>query len=102
MNSELVGRWQAFALVEQDTLIQLDSGLIAMEFFPGQTYTYEGALNYREAGSYRVKSLLLHTTDTTRSDNPKKVVRIGRLASDTLVLEMEEEGRPRKLKFRRY
>lgn len=98
---ELLGQWQGFELLEEDTPLDLDPSEIRFEFHPGKTYSFHGTLKYREEGTFRVKAGYLLTTNTLQEGATEKAVLIEHQVYDTLVLKMNEQGKTRHLKLLR-
>ena len=97
---ELTGKWQAFEILEEEAPLPLDPAQVRFEFLAGKGYTFHGTLNYKEAGVFRIHRGYLYTTDTL-NHSKEKAVRIEQMRADTLLLEMNDQGKTRLLKLRR-
>ena len=96
-SAELLGRWQAGAVVEEGTPLAIDPTAVQFEFVPHGRYAYRSTLNYREAGRYSLEKDLLVTTDTMRVDAVAKRVQILHLSADSLYLGMNDAGKARTM-----
>jgi hypothetical protein len=94
---EILGKWQAFSILEESDSLAVDPAEVGFEFRADQRYSYHSTLNYREEGLFEIRGEYLFTRDTTRADAGEKAVRIERLEADTLVLGMDEAGKARTL-----
>jgi len=90
--SKIIGSWEA---------VKLDLEEISFHFTDDQSYEFTSTLNYREAGSYYLKSDMLYTTDTLNQASTEKIVEIIRLEEDTLLIRMDQNGKERQLKLAR-
>ena len=93
----LLGKWQATAILEEGDTIDMDLSEVSLRFDEDGTYQYTSTLNYKEDGYYFVEYQFLYTRDTLAGESEQKAVRISTLSQDSLVLDMEEGGKPRKL-----
>ena len=96
-STELLGRWQASAVVEEGKPLQIDPTAVQFQFSPGGRYQYRSTLNYHEAGRYQLEADLLVTTDTTQATAPTKRVQILQLNRDSLYLGMNDSGKARTM-----
>ncbi len=96
---KLLGKWQAVAVLENDTPMDINPEVIWFQFSPHQQYEYHGTLKYREAGSYYLESKYLHTIDTINQASTEKAVEITRLTDDSLFLRMSEGSKERIIKL---
>ncbi len=97
-NTLLLGQWQAVAMVEADKVNE-DITDIRFNFSDADTYTYQGGPSYQEAGHYRIQGDLLYSTDTLAQQRVEKVVRIIKLTSDTLFLQMNKGGLDQEMRL---
>ena len=92
----LHGTWKGAAMLEKGKQVDKGAEQAVFQFFPNQTYTYEMAY-HKEAGRYRTVENKLYTTDTTNQERLEKVVRVSKLTTDSLYLEMNMGGIPQVL-----
>ena len=96
-NYQIIGVWKATEIFENDKILK-DKTLenIVLQFNDEGNYTYQGTLNYKEAGKFKVKrsSLVL----SSQSEEEKEL-HIEALNSKKLILLMEEAGKVRKMVF---
>ena len=97
--SDLNGRWQAYAMLEEGEPAEIDLQHVYFQFSPDGTYSYHGTLNYREAGTYRIERKLLYTIDTLHEERLEKAVKIAHLSADSLHFLMNAEGKEQLLKL---
>lgn len=93
---DLHGQWQAVDLTEEGTPLDVNLAEISLNFNE-QEYEFNSTLNYREAGSYYLRSNLLVTKDTLQVNGVEKGIEISKLYQDSLFLRMNEEGKQRRL-----
>lgn len=96
---DLLGTWQGAALLEDNMPVDIDPRLIGFEFYPDGFYKFNSTLNYREAGTYKVRGDLLYTLDTINEASTEKAVKILKLMPDSLFIKMNAEGRERIIKL---
>ena len=96
-NYQIVGVWKATEIFENDKILK-DKTLenIVLQFNDEGYYTYEGTLNYKEAGKFKVKRSSLFLSSQSEEE---KEVHIEALNSKKLILLMEEAGKVRKMVF---
>jgi hypothetical protein len=96
-NYQIIGVWKATEIFENDKILK-DKTLenIVLQFNDEGYYTYEGTLNYKEAGKFKVKSNSLFLSNQTEDE---KELHIEALNSKKLVLLMEDAGKVRKMVF---
>jgi hypothetical protein len=96
-NYQIVGVWKATEIFENDKLLK-DKTLenIILQFNDEGNYSYEGTLNYKEAGKFNVSSNSLFLTTQLKEE---KELHIESLNSKKLVLLMEDSGKTRKMVF---
>lgn len=96
-NYQIVGVWKATEIFENDKLLK-DKTLenIILQFNDEGNYSYEGTLNYKEAGKFNVSSNSLFLTTQSKEE---KELHIESLNSKKLVLLMEDSGKTRKMVF---
>jgi hypothetical protein len=69
---------------------------IILQFNDEGNYSYEGTLNYKEAGKFKVKRSSLFLSSQSEEE---KELHIEALNSKKLILLMEEAGKVRKMVF---
>ena len=96
-NYQIVGVWKATEIFENDKILK-DKTLenIILQFNDEGNYSYEGTLNYKEAGIFKVSSNSLFLTTQSKEE---KELHIESLNSKKLVLLMEDSGKTRKMVF---
>jgi hypothetical protein len=96
-NYQIVGVWKAKEIFENDKILK-DKTLenIILQFNDEGNYSYEGTLNYKEAGKFNVSSNSLFLTTQLKEE---KELHIESLNSKKLVLLMEDSGKTRKMVF---
>jgi hypothetical protein len=96
-NYQIVGVWKATEIFENDKILK-DKTLenIILQFNDEGNYSYEGTLNYKEAGIFKVSSNSLLLTTQLKEE---KELHIESLNSKKLVLLMEDSGKTRKMVF---
>ena len=96
-NYQIVGVWKATEIFENDKILK-DKTLenIILQFNDEGNYSYEGTLNYKEAGKFKVNSNSLFLTTQLKEE---KELHIESLNSKKLVLLMEDSGKTRKMVF---
>ena len=95
----LAGKWKAALLLDRAEESGIDLSAVEFEFNRNETYSYQSNLKYKEAGRYSTMGKTLYTTDTTVVDQREKAVKIVRLSTDSLFLEMNNNGTPQLLKL---
>jgi site-specific DNA-cytosine methylase len=96
-NYQIIGVWKATEIFENDKILK-DKTLenIVLQFNDEGYYTYEGTLNYKEAGKFKVKRSSLFLSSQSKEE---KELHIEALNSKKLVLLMEDAGKVRKMVF---
>lgn len=96
-NYQIVGVWKATEIFENDKILK-DKTLenIILQFNDEGNYSYEGTLNYKEAGKFKLNSNSLFLTTQLKEE---KELHIESLNSKKLVLLMEDSGKTRKMVF---
>lgn len=96
-NYQIVGVWKATEIFENDKILK-DKTLenIILQFNDEGNYSYEGTLNYKEAGKFKVNNNSLFLTIQSKEE---KELHIESLNSKKLVLLMEDSGKTRKMVF---
>jgi hypothetical protein len=96
-NYQIVGVWKATEIFENDKILK-DKTLenIILQFNNEGNYSYEGTLNYKEAGKFKINSNSLFLTTQLKEE---KELHIESLNSKKLVLLMEDSGKTRKMVF---
>jgi hypothetical protein len=96
---KLFGKWQASALLEDGMPMDVDPLVIGFEFLPNGYYRFNGTLNYKEAGSFKIAGDLLYTIDTINEASSEKAVKITMLTKDSLFIRMNVEGKEQVIKL---
>ncbi|MEM9886899.1 MAG: hypothetical protein AAF849_13485 [Bacteroidota bacterium] len=96
-DDQLLGKWKAIKLLEQDSSLQLPLEDIWFQFKEQKHYYFHSTLNYEEAGQYELSGNLLYTTDTTSDLTERKAVKILELSEKILKIEMKDQGNQRIL-----
>jgi hypothetical protein len=96
-NYQIVGVWKATEIFENDKILK-DKTLenIVLQFNDEGNYSYEGTLNYKEAGKFKISNNSLLLTTQLKEE---KELHIESLNSKKLVLLMEDSGKTRKMVF---
>ena len=96
-NYQIVGVWKATEIFENDKILK-DKTLenIILQFNDEGNYSYEGTLNYKEAGKFKVKRSSLFLSSQSEEE---KELHIEALNSKKLILLMEDSGKTRKMVF---
>jgi hypothetical protein len=97
--NQLIGKWEAKSVMEDGLALEIDYPIIQLELSGNGTYTYQGTLNYKEAGKWRIQSKYLFTKDTLKGEGVEKAVLISELAPDSFDMEMKEGGKQRVMKM---
>lgn len=96
---EIVGDWQATAVLENGMPMDVETQVISFRFHANDYYEFNGTLNYREAGTYYIDSKYLFTTDTINQATVEKAVEIVKLTADSLFIKMNDNGRELLMKL---
>jgi hypothetical protein len=96
-NYQIIGVWKATEIFENDKILK-DKTLenIVIQFNDEGDYTYQGTLNYKEVGKFKVKSNSLFLSSQSEEE---KELHIEALNSKKLILLMEDAGKIRKMVF---
>jgi hypothetical protein len=96
-NYQIIGVWKATEIFENDKILK-DKTLenIVIQFNDEGDYTYQGTLNYKEVGKFKVKSNSLFLYSQSEEE---KELHIEALNSKKLILLMEDAGKIRKMVF---
>lgn len=97
--SNLIGKWQAVEMYENDELVEVDLSSVFLNFDKLDNYEYSGTLKYMEKGQYELKKSILFTTDQLNPESQKKAVEIIHLDADSLNIKMLDNGKIRLLKM---
>ena len=97
--SNLIGKWQAVTLIENDKKQVIDLSEVGLEFNKDGGYRYTGTLNYSESGYFDMNKDLLFTIDTINNGSSEKTVQILQLSSDTLKIKMQEANNVRVIHY---
>lgn len=97
----LQGSWQAESFIEEGDSVAVDLREIRLEFIGSDQYAFHSTLNYREAGSYRLEGSMLYTLDSLAPNAIERALRIRQLEADTLLLDMEANGKKQALRLLR-
>lgn len=94
---QIVGVWKATEIFENNKILK-DKTLenIILQFNDDGNYSYEGTLNYKEAGKFKVSSNSLFLTTQLKEE---KELYVASLNSKKLILLMEDSGKTRKMIF---
>ncbi len=98
---QIEGQWKAHLLTEDRDTLRFPPNDVQLIFLPDKTYEYHGTLRYREAGQFRAEGRVIYTTDTLSNTKSEKAVHIERLTGDTMVLNMVENKKHRRLELHR-
>jgi hypothetical protein len=96
-NYQLVGVWRVSEIFENEKILKdktLES--IILQFSDEGHYIYQGTLNYREAGTYKISSNSLFLSNQSSEE---KEIHIASLNSRKLTLLMKDAGKIRKMIF---
>jgi hypothetical protein len=96
-NYQIIGVWKATEIFENDKILK-DKTLenIVLQFNDEGNYSYEGTLNYKEAGKFKISNNSLLLTTQLKEE---KELHIEALNSKKLILLMEDAGKVRKMVF---
>lgn len=96
-NYQIVGVWKASEIFENNKILK-DKTLenIILQFNDDGNYSYEGTLNYKEAGKFKVGRDRLFLSNQLKEE---KELYIASLNSKKLILLMEDSGKTRKMIF---
>jgi len=97
--SNLIGKWQAVTLIENDKKAVIDLANVGLQFNKDGGYHYTSTLNYAESGYFDLKNDLLFTIDTLNNGSSEKTVQILQLSSDTLKIKMQEANNVRVVHY---
>jgi len=98
----LNGSWQAYRYERADSAALEDYlSQIQLDIVLHNHYHFSSTLDYEEAGTFRLSDQYFLVTDTTREPRQEKRMRIRALTSDTLILDMMENGEDRTLNMRK-
>jgi hypothetical protein len=87
-SNDLIGKWSATSVLQDDKVLDLDLNLVGFEFDQNGKYSFTSTLDYREAGDFHITDNKLITLDTIHGKGQKSVL-IERLDEDTLQLRMK-------------
>ncbi|NJL74764.1 MAG: hypothetical protein HC892_06730 [Saprospiraceae bacterium] len=96
---QIIGSWQAIEVMEKDSILSLPLQEVTIRFSEAKQYEFKSTLNYKEAGYYQIQHNLIYLEDTTRSDTPKKAIKLAYLTYDTLLIEMQAADNKRVMKL---
>ena len=100
-SEQLVGKWQAYHISEEGTILELDYSPIKFEFTKDGFYSFSSTIDYREAGTYYINGNLLFTIDTVHAASTEKAVQIEALTTDSLILKMMANGKDKLMKLKK-
>ncbi len=100
-DSIITGKWQAIQLMEEDSLIEINTDEIRLSFDSDGRYLFESTLNYKEAGRYRHQNKLIYLKDTTTENKKEIAIRLLEITNDSLAIEMKEGEKKRVLSMRK-
>ena len=95
--NQLAGTWTSTRVLENEVALPLNPGIIQFAFTTDGHYDYQSTLNYKESGNYYVEGMILYATDTTHEASFQRTVKLEHLSADSLVIQMQEEGRNRQI-----
>lgn len=95
----LIGKWQAFELLENEESVDLDLSPVYFEFLENERYHFQSTLKFSESGRYYTMGHLLYTTDTTANEAIEKAVKIVQLNQDSLSFLMNDQGVGKQLRL---
>ncbi len=95
----LVGKWQAFELLENEEVVDLDLSPVYFEFSANERYHFQSTLKFSESGRYYTMGHLLYTTDTTTTEAFEKAVKIVQLNQDSMSFLMNDQGVGKQLRL---
>lgn len=93
----IIGTWKGAQMIENGKAVDKGIESAEFQFFPNKTYTYQISY-HKEGGPYKIFEDQLITTDTINDGRIEKKVRIKKLTSDSLYLEMNLGGVPQLMK----
>ncbi|MEM6966794.1 MAG: hypothetical protein AAF573_18665 [Bacteroidota bacterium] len=93
----LIGTWKGAEMMENGKAVDKGIESAEFQFLDNKTYTYQIA-SHKEGGPYHIFEDQLITTDTINDGRIEKKVRIKKLTSDSLYLEMNLGGMPQLMK----
>lgn len=88
-------------LLEEGDTVDIDLTDVSLSFSPSGSYVYTSTLDHLEEGTFTVEGDLLVTTADTTADTQPQRVRILRLDSSRLHVQMKDQGKDRRLEFMR-
>ncbi len=98
-SSDLIGQWEATSVTEDRLPLEVDYPVIQLEILKNGTYKYQGTLNYKEAGKWRIQSKYLFTIDTLKPEGIEKAVAISKLTMNSFEMKMKEGKKQRVMKM---
>ncbi len=99
--NKLVGTWQAIAYFEMGQTVDTPLDAVRISFSPSGDYNFKSIGYYEEQGQYRVAGKYLFLLDTTAVIPKERAVKILYIASDSLKIGMEADGKKRTVFFGR-
>jgi len=102
-DSPIVGEWNAVLIQEFKKVEELEPTTRNYLFFTsGGDYIFENELNQNEKGTFSLKDSLLVTKDISKKPAVERRMKVAKLNSDTLLLEMKNKyGHLNKVMFLR-
>ena len=98
--NQLAGTWTSTRVLENEIALPLNPGVIQFAFTADGHYDYQSTLNYQESGNYYVEGMILYATDTTHEASFQRTVKLEYLSTDSLVIQMQEDGKNRQIFLR--
>ena len=98
---DLVGNWQATYIAEEGKELDIDYAPVNFQFNSKGFYEFNSTIEYKEEGTYFLNGDLLYTLDTLNSASSEKAVKITKLTSDSLHLNMMANGKDKLMKLYR-
>ncbi len=98
---KLLGTWQAVAYFEVGQSINTPLNKVRLTLSPSGDYNFKSIGYYEEKGQYRVAGKYLFLLDTTAVIPKERAVKILYLASDSLKIGMEADGKKQTVFFGR-
>lgn len=94
---QIAGTWVATQILEDGTAMPIDPKEVQFQFSSTGKYTFRSTLNYQESGTYYIEGNILYAMDTTHAASFERTVKLEHLSTDSLVVEMQESGKTRKM-----
>ena len=99
---KLVGKWVAYAYYDGNNTHTdtIDVTTIRLGFDEDGNYTFQSPLNYSESGKFRTSgnTLIIYSLVDSKAKNERRMA-IKHLTTDSLMIEMNENGTKQLLKM---